>query len=41
MFVVHLQFETSLYSGTLFETELIRDKSNQWQLMRHIILQKW
>ena len=33
MFVVHLQFETSLYSGTLFETELIRDKSNQWQLM--------
>lgn len=33
MFVVNFKFDSDLYKGSLFETELIRDKNNEWELM--------
>ena len=33
IFVVPYKFDSSLFSGTLFETELVRDKSNNWFLL--------
>ena len=33
IFLVHYQFDTSLFEGSLFETELLRDKNNNWFLL--------
>ena len=33
IFIVHYRFDPDLFQGTLFETELIRDKENQWSLL--------
>jgi len=33
IFIVHYRFSPSLFNGTLFETELIRDKHNEWKLL--------
>ena len=33
IFVTPYQFDQSLYSGTLFETELVRTKGNKWFLL--------
>jgi hypothetical protein len=33
IFVIPYQFHNSLYNGTLFETELLRDKYNKWSLL--------
>jgi len=33
IFIVHYRFDPSLFKGTLFETELIRDKNKQWGLL--------
>ena len=33
IFIVHYRFDPGLFQGTLFETELIRDKENQWSLL--------
>ena len=33
IFIVHYRFDPRLFQGTLFETELIRDKENQWSLL--------
>lgn len=33
MFVVHFNFNEELYNGCLFETELLRDKQNNWSLL--------
>ena len=33
IFVTHYQFDPSVFSGTLFETELLRDKNQNWFLL--------
>jgi len=33
IFIVHYRFDPCLFQGTLFETELLRDKNNQWSLL--------
>ena len=33
IFVIPYQFSHELYTGTLFETELLRDKDNHWSLL--------
>ena len=33
IFLLHYRFEQELFKGTLFETELIRDNSNKWELL--------
>jgi len=33
IFLVHYRFDASLFSGTLFETELVRDKNQNWFLL--------
>jgi len=33
IFIVHYRFDPHLFKGTLFETELIRDKHNKWGLL--------
>ena len=33
MFIVNYNFDEKLFNGTLFETELVRDKSNNWFLL--------
>lgn len=33
IFIVHYRFDPSLFQGTLFEAELLRDKQNQWSLL--------
>ncbi len=33
IFIVHYRFDPTLFQGTLFETELIRDKQNEWSLL--------
>ena len=33
IFVLPYQFDTILYNGTLFETELLRDNKNNWSLL--------
>lgn len=33
IFIVNLKFNDSLYLGSLFETELLRDKQNNWSLV--------
>ena len=33
IFIVHYRFSNELFNGTLFETELIRDKDNEWSLL--------
>jgi len=33
IFIVHYRFSPELFQGTLFETELIRDKNNEWSLL--------
>ena len=33
IFVTHYQFDPSVFSGTLFETELLRDKHQNWFLL--------
>lgn len=33
IFVTPYQFDSSLFTGTLFETELVRDKNNKWFLL--------
>ncbi len=33
IFIVHYRFDPSLFQGTLFEAELLRDKNNQWSLL--------
>ena len=33
IFVVHYRFDPKLFRGTLFETELIRDKNHNWLLL--------
>jgi len=33
IFVTHYQFNPSVFSGTLFETELLRDKNQNWFLL--------
>ena len=33
IFIVHYRFSPELFQGTLFETELIRDKNQEWSLL--------
>ena len=33
IFIVHYRFSNELFQGTLFETELIRDKKQEWSLL--------
>ncbi len=33
IFLVHYRFDSSLFTGSLFETELVRDKNNNWFLL--------
>ena len=33
IFIVHYRFSHELFQGTLFETELIRDKNQEWSLL--------
>lgn len=33
IFIVHYRFSPELFKGTLFETELIRDKNQEWSLL--------
>lgn len=33
IFLVHYRFNSEIFNGTLFETELLRDNSNKWQLL--------
>lgn len=33
IFIVHYRFDSSLFSGTLFEVELIRDKNENWSIL--------
>jgi len=33
IFVTHYKFDSSIFSGTLFETELLRDKQSNWHLL--------
>lgn len=33
IFIVHYRFSNELFQGTLFETELIRDKNQEWSLL--------
>jgi len=33
IFIVHYRFSPELFQGTLFETELIRDKKQEWSLL--------
>ena len=33
IFVVHYRFESEIFNGTLFETELLRDNCNKWHLL--------
>ena len=33
MFLIQYKFNSDLFNGTLFETELIRNKSNEWFLL--------
>ena len=33
IFVAHYQFDSSVFAGTLFETELLRDKNQNWSLL--------
>ena len=33
IFIVHYRFDPLLFSGTLFETELLRDKNGDWSLL--------
>tara|TARA_Y100000590_G_scaffold315437_1_gene356732 strand:+ start:1112 stop:2068 length:957 start_codon:yes stop_codon:yes gene_type:complete len=33
IFIVHYRFDPKLFQGTLFETELIRDKNHNWLLL--------
>ena len=33
IFIVHYRFSPELFQGTLFETELIRDKHQEWSLL--------
>ena len=40
MFIVQYRFNDDLYYGTLFETELLRDDDNGWQLLLDIYYHK-
>ena len=33
IFLVHYRFESEIFNGTLFETELLRDNCNKWHLL--------
>lgn len=33
IFIVHYRFSNEIFKGTLFETELLRDKNQQWSLL--------
>lgn len=33
IFLLHYRFDPALYTGSLFETELVRDKNNNWFLL--------
>ena len=33
IFLVHYRFNNDIFKGTLFETELLRDNNNKWQLL--------